>query len=98
MTNIPDTLLMSDTCLLALVKNGNELDDESKIRNFLQLWPEVDKFATDILACLQQSTSNGQTILSKARKKAALQVAQAFKKAKFMDDPEVTTTARIQAL
>lgn len=72
MTNIPDTLLMSDICLLALVKNGNELDNESKIRDFLQPWPEVDKFATDILACFQQSIFNGQTIPSKAKKKVAL--------------------------
>lgn len=98
MTNIPDTLLMSDACLLALVKNGNELDDESKIRDFLQPWPGIDKFATDILACLQRSTPNGQTIPSKAERNAALQVARASKKAKFMDDPEVAAAARIQTL
>ena len=37
----------------------NELDNESKIKDFLQPWSEVDKFATDILACFQQSTPNG---------------------------------------
>lgn len=53
MTNISNTLLMSNAYLLALVKNGNKLDDELKIKDFLQLWPRVDKFATDIPAYLQ---------------------------------------------
>ena len=29
---------MSNTYLLTLVKNGNELDNELKIRDFFQLW------------------------------------------------------------
>lgn len=65
MTNILNIISLSDVSILTLVNNSNELDDESKIRDFFQLWPRVDKFATDILIYLSQSTLNGQTILSK---------------------------------
>lgn len=95
---MPDTLLMSDACLLALVIKGEHLDEEAKVREFLQPWLGVDKYTTEILACLQRSTSNGQIVSSKSARKLALQIAQASKKIKFMADLIVAMVAKIQEL
>lgn len=50
---IPDTLLMSDAYLLALVQKSKNLDEKAKVREFFQSWFRVDKYTTEILVCLQ---------------------------------------------
>lgn len=50
---MPNKLLVSDVCFLALVKKTKDLDTEAKVREICQPWPRVDKYITDIIACLQ---------------------------------------------
>lgn len=84
---------MTDTCLMALVKQSQELDDEEKVREFLRPWPSPYKYADEIFCILQ---SNSQA--TKAQRKEALKEARARKKAKFMDDEVIAAAARIMEL
>lgn len=93
-TEIPDTLLMSDACLVTLVKAANGLVDcvdGSKVKEFLQPWYGLDNYAEDLFLLLSQSPT-------KAARKEALKAARALKKAKGLDDPVVAMEARITAL
>ena len=61
-TEIPDTLLMSDACLVALAKAADGLVDcidGSKVKEFLQPWYGLDNYAEDLFLLLSQSRSNG---------------------------------------
>lgn len=61
--NMLDSLLMPDACLAGLAKNGENLDDELKIHEFIRPWPALYQFTSDIFTCLHQSAShnNGPT-------------------------------------
>lgn len=95
---MPDTLLMTDTCLIALAKEGEALDNEEKMRKFLQPWPSPCRYFDEIFACIYRSSSHSDTIPKKSERKKALKAARASKTAKFMDDKEVFAAARIMAL
>lgn len=100
--NIPDTILMTDSCLVALAKGADDLQDETKLREFLQRWPQLSKYTSGILKCLHQSShkiaTHGETVSTKAMRKEALRSAWASKKTKYMDDPKVAKAAEIEAL
>lgn len=70
--SMSNKMLVSNACLLALVKKTKDLDTEAKVREIRQPWPRVDKYTTDIIACLQQSTSNSQIISIKTELKLLL--------------------------
>lgn len=47
---MPDTLLMSDDCLIALAKAANsfvDYIDSLKVKEFLQSWYDLDIYAKD---------------------------------------------------
>lgn len=93
---IPDTLLMSDACLVALAKAADGLldcVDGSKVKEFLQPWYGLDNYAEDLFLVLSQSSSP-----TRAARKDALKAARVSKKAKGLDHPEVAMEARITAL
>lgn len=89
---MPDTLLMSEQCLLDLVKEGEEFDKD-KLSKFLCLWPDFDEFVDEIFDCLQRLSPYSQDPPIKTQRKAILMAAQASKKAKFMDNPIVAKMA-----
>lgn len=63
-----DTLLIFDVYFLALVKKTKNLDKKAKIRKFFQLQLRVNKYITEILACLQWLIYNKQIVFRKAQK------------------------------
>lgn len=91
-------MIASDSCLLALAKNGELLTNENEVYTFLQTWYGVDKYTKAIWACIQANSSHGTLVPTKAERKTALKAARASKKAKYMDDPAVAETARLDAL
>lgn len=91
---MPESVLMTNDCLMALVKKSKDLDDEEKVYEFLQPWPSSRKYYDEIFACILQSNSQA----TKPQRKEALKEARARKKAKFMDDEVVTAAARITEL
>ena len=95
---MPDTLLMSDTCLSGLAKAGESFNDKRQLVEFLQPWPDLEEFIDDIYACFQRSTSHGINIPTKNEKREVLKAARASKKAKFMDDPAIASAAKITAM
>lgn len=52
--NMPDSLLMADTSLLMLAKDGHSFIDEAKVDKFLQLWYSVNKYSIEIF-CIYMS-------------------------------------------
>ena len=99
---IPDTLLMSDECLVGLAKAADSLIDSidgSKIKEFLKPWYGLDKYAEELFICLCQSSITGEGLgPTRAARKDVLKLARASKKAKGLDDPVVAKKARITAL
>lgn len=95
---MPDTLLMSEQCLLDLTKQGEEFNEKDKLVDFLRPWLDLDEFVDEIFDCLQGSSPQSQDPPTKAQRKSILKAARASKKAKFMDDPTVAEVAQITAL
>lgn len=56
--NMPPGLIMSDDCLAALAKSGGTLVDSDSLIKFLEPWYGLDKHCTEILACLDSTTSS----------------------------------------
>lgn len=91
---MPDNALMSNSCLLALVKDGGLLHDIPTLLKFLKPWSQrIFTYADEILLCLQKYSPlpNGPldpTIVqpTKAKRKAILKAARTSKKLKYMDD------------
>ena len=54
-----ESLLMSDQCFACLAKEGKSLDEKAKLDDFLQPWPNLEKFADEIFIYIQQSSSHG---------------------------------------
>lgn len=52
---MPDNLILSDCCLLALAKDGELLQDESSLVDFLEPWHGTADFAEEILVCIQKT-------------------------------------------
>lgn len=97
---MPESLLMSDQCLLALAKEGEKLDERAKLQEFLRPWPDLEKYVDELFTCLCQSSSHGDsnTIPSKAQRREILKAARASKKIKFMDDPAIAEAAHITTM
>lgn len=98
---MPDTLLMSDLCLVDLAKRGEEFDDKAKLSAFLSQWLDLDaKCVDEIFACLCRSSSHGnpESLPTRAKRKAVLKAARISKKLKGMDDPVLAEASRITAL
>ena len=55
---MPESLLVSDQCFARLAKEGESLDEKAKLDDFLRPWPNLDKFADEIFACIKQSSSH----------------------------------------
>lgn len=94
---MPESLLMSDQCLSSLSKEGEQLDDEAKLQDFLQPWPDLIEYIDEIFACICRSSSHGDSSMtpSKAQRREVLKAARASKKIKFMDNPTIAEAARI---
>lgn len=90
---MPPSLILSDDCLAALAKSGSTLTDSDSFIKFLEPWYGLNKHYTEILACLESTTSS-----TSVNQKAALKAARASKKIKFMDNPAITEAAKITAL
>lgn len=84
---MPDNALMSDSCLLALAKDGGLLHDIPTLLQFLKPWSQrISTYADEILLCLQENSplSNAPldpTIVqpTKAERKAVLKAARTLK-------------------
>ena len=93
----PNSLIMSNTCLVALAKNADSLHDEQKLVQFLKPWYGVDQHRVEILACLKiypaekppDNLESTATLVPRSDRKEALKAARASKKVKYMDDPVV---------
>lgn len=53
---MPKSLLMTDICLIALVKQSQELNDEKKVCEFLCPWPSPCKYSNEIFYILQSNS------------------------------------------
>lgn len=73
--SMPDTLLMSEQCLLDLAKQGEKFDEKDKLVDFLRSWPDHDEFIDEIFDCLQKSSPQGQDLSTKAQRKSILKAA-----------------------
>lgn len=98
---MPDNALMSDSCLLALAKDGGLLHDIPTLLQFLKPWSQrISTYADEILLCLQKNSPLlnaplDPTIVqpTKAERKATLKAARTSKKLKYIDDPLVAEQA-----
>lgn len=99
---MPPSLILSDTCLSALVKSGGDLlTDIFLLKEFLKPWHGADRHLDEIFAHLQQSSPSKESSVSlpsRAEQKIVLQAARLSKKLKYMDDPTVTEAAKLTAL
>lgn len=100
---LPDTLLMSDTCLPALAISGGSLNHDRLVQ-FLRPWPQLRKYPDQILICLQQnrpplsSLDSHFKLPSAAERKAVLKSFRTSEMLKHMDNPAVAKEARINNL
>lgn len=90
---MPESLLMTDTCLMNLVKQSQELDNKEKVCGFLYPWPSLHKYVDEIFYILQLNSQ-----ATKVQQKEALKEARTKKKAKFINDEVVAITAKIMEL
>lgn len=104
---MPDNALMSDSCLVALARDGGKLQDLPSLQQFLQPWSQrIASYAEEILLCLQKNstevlgTATDSSLIrpTKTKRKAILKAARASKKLKYMDDPLVAEEAQAIAL
>lgn len=91
--NMPDKLITSDSCLLALAKNGGTLTDKATLHDLLQPWYGADEYCKELLECLVRSKH-----LNRPARREVLRSSKASKKIKYMDNPVVAEKARITAL
>lgn len=77
--NMPDNLILSDCCLLALAKDGELLQDESSLVDFLEPWHGTADFAEEILVCIQKNSFHSEypALPSKAEREAVLKATRA---------------------
>ncbi|MCJ1348467.1 hypothetical protein MMC31_006699 [Peltigera leucophlebia] len=63
---MPNNALMSDSCLMALAKDGGQLQDLTSLQQFLQPWSRrIATYSEEILLCFQKNSAP-QTLDSKA--------------------------------
>ena len=99
----PNSLIMSDTCLVALSKNADNLHDEQTLIRFLEPWYGVDQYRFEILDCLRTypaenppdniGSASSLLLVPRSDRKEALKAACASKKIKYIDDPVVAEAA-----
>ncbi|MCJ1471088.1 hypothetical protein MMC07_009736 [Pseudocyphellaria aurata] len=87
---------MSDCCLAALVKHGNDIFDAATLLEFLEPWNGVEEYCDEILVCLRKTSSRAHSqaesgqypegMPTDVERKATLQAARLSKKLKDMDD------------
>ena len=94
---MPYSLIISDGCLIALAKSADSVMNEESLIQFFASWYRVAKHHPVILACLQSTIPNNDDATFMIERKAALKVARAFKKVKYMDNPVAVKNARITA-
>lgn len=77
--DMPDSLVMSDDCLLALAKSGELLQDQASLLDFLKPWYGMAKHAEEILVCIQKTRSHSEypELPSKAEREAILKAERA---------------------
>lgn len=75
---MPDSLIMPDTCLLALAKDGKLLEDQSLLVHFLEPWYGMAKDAEEILIYIKKNSfhSGYPGLLSKAEREAVFKAAR----------------------
>lgn len=76
---MPDSLVMSDDCLLALAKSRELLQDQASRLDFLKPWYGMAKHAEEILVCIQKTRSHSEhpELPSKAEREAILKAERA---------------------
>lgn len=97
---LPDNLIMDDTCLTALAKNGELLQDLPTIIEFLKPWYGMARYAEEILVCIQKNSSfmDLPDLPTKAERKSTLAAARTSKKLKGLDDPVLAEKSRMTAM
>lgn len=95
---MPDSAIMSETCLMALAKQGELLQDRISLVDFLKPWYGMEDHADEILKCIQKNSSYSTDALPKSERKATLKAAKTSKKLKYMDDPAIEEEASMTAL
>lgn len=105
---VPESLLMPNSCLMSLSKSGCLLQDYDALIDFLKPWCGVNRHASKILACLKSSSAflPGETeadnlkpvLPSKAERKAMLKTLRESKKLGNLDNPAVANASRMTAL
>lgn len=93
-------MLILDKCLIGLKKAADSLidtTDYSKIKEFLKLWYDLNKYAKELFVCFYLSSFFKDFNPIKYAKKDVLKLVQVSKKAKGLDDlvmvakPQITT-------
>lgn len=97
---LPDNLIMDDTCLTALAKNGELLQDLPTIIEFLKPWYGMARYAEEILVCIQKNSSfiDLPDLPTKAERKSTLAAARTSKKLKGLDDPVLAEESCMTAM
>lgn len=97
---MPELLLMSNQCLTCLANENENLDKKAKLDDFLWPWPDLDKFADKIFACIQRSSfyRHKEVISTKVQRREILKAARTSKKAKFIDDLTIAEATQIIAI
>lgn len=95
---MPDSAIMSKTCLVVLVKQGESLQDCTSLVDFLKPWYGMEEYADKILKCIQENSSYSTDALPKSKRKATLKATRISKKLKYMDDPIIKEEASMTAL
>ena len=93
-----DSAIMSETCLVALAKQGKSLQDHTSFVDFLKPWYGMEEYVDEILKCIQENSSYLTDALPKSERKATLKAAKTSKKLKYMDDPTIEEEAGMTAL
>lgn len=97
---MPDTLLISNCCLLELEKQEKKIDEKAKLLRFLLQWPDLDEFLDEIFAWLCRSSSHGnfEGLSIKAKRKKILKAASVSKKLKDINNLIYAKTSNIIVL
>lgn len=96
---MPENLIILNAYLVELAKMGKNLDSKVKVQEFLSSWHGTNIYSTEIFECICCTSSHGGELAPiRLERKQAFRSAQVSKKAKYLDDPIVTKTARITGM
>lgn len=94
-----ENLIILNAYLTKLAKMGKNLDSKVKVQEFLSSWHGTSIYSAEIfeyICCI--SSHGGELAPIRFERKQAFRLAQVSKKAKYLDDPIITKTARITGM